>query len=46
LDEGQIVERGTHEELIEHRGVYASLYTKQLLEQEIESIGVAIDESP
>lgn len=39
LDEGRVVERGRHDELIRNRGLYASLYTKQLLEQEIESIG-------
>jgi ATP-binding cassette subfamily B protein len=28
LDHGHIVERGTHDELIHHQGVYASLYEK------------------
>jgi ATP-binding cassette, subfamily B, multidrug efflux pump len=32
LDEGRIVERGTHGELVEHGGLYADLYRQQLLE--------------
>jgi ATP-binding cassette subfamily B protein len=35
LDEGRIVERGTHDELIEYGGLYAELYEKQLLEEEL-----------
>jgi ATP-binding cassette subfamily B protein len=30
LDEGRIAERGTHAELLEARGLYASLYREQL----------------
>jgi ATP-binding cassette subfamily B protein len=29
LDHGRIVERGTHEELLDHDGLYASLYRQQ-----------------
>jgi ATP-binding cassette subfamily B protein len=36
LREGQIVERGTHEELLTPGSYYADLYQKQLLEQELE----------
>jgi ATP-binding cassette, subfamily B, multidrug efflux pump len=36
LREGQIIERGTHEELIERGGYYNDLYNKQLLEEELE----------
>jgi ATP-binding cassette, subfamily B, multidrug efflux pump len=35
LKEGSIVERGTHESLMELQGVYADLYQKQLLEEEL-----------
>jgi ATP-binding cassette, subfamily B, multidrug efflux pump len=35
LKEGMIVERGTHESLMELQGVYADLYQKQLLEEEL-----------
>jgi ATP-binding cassette subfamily B protein len=35
LDEGQIIERGTHEELLAFAGEYADLYERQLLEEEL-----------
>ncbi len=37
LDDGRIVEEGTHEELLSLGGTYATLLRRQLLEQEIES---------
>jgi ATP-binding cassette, subfamily B, multidrug efflux pump len=37
LDGGRIVERGTHEQLVVRDGPYASLYRKQLLEEELEA---------
>src|ERR1051325_10924254 len=38
LDDGRIVERGTHEMLVAKDGYYAELYRKQTLEEEIEEI--------
>jgi ATP-binding cassette subfamily B protein len=35
LDQGRIVERGTHDDLIRQAGVYAELHKKQLLEEEL-----------
>jgi ATP-binding cassette subfamily B multidrug efflux pump len=35
LDEGQIVERGTHDELVRANGAYAELHRTQLLEDEL-----------
>ena len=37
LDDGEIIERGTHEELLKLEGEYADLYQRQLLEEEIEA---------
>jgi len=36
LKDGQILERGTHEELLARADYYADLYQKQLLEEELE----------
>ena len=33
LGEGQIIEEGTHEELLEYNGLYRELYEKQQLEE-------------
>ena len=38
LDNGSIVERGTHEELVQKGGIYADLHEKQLLERELEEL--------
>jgi ATP-binding cassette subfamily B multidrug efflux pump len=35
LEDGQIAERGTHDSLIARGGIYAELYEKQLLEEEL-----------
>ena len=37
LDQGKVVERGTHDELVRRAGLYAGLYRKQQLEAELEA---------
>lgn len=38
LDEGRIVERGDHQNLLDQNGLYADFYRKQLLEAEISAL--------
>ncbi len=38
LDQGHVAERGTHEELLRHRGIYAAMYERQLLEEQLENL--------
>jgi ATP-binding cassette subfamily B protein len=38
IEHGEIVEQGTHSELVANGGYYADLYQKQLLEEELETI--------
>ena len=39
LDDGEIMERGTHEELLSINGAYKNLYDKQLLEEKLTKEG-------
>jgi len=38
LEDGTVVEQGTHDELLENEGHYSVMYNKQLLEQELAEI--------
>ena len=37
MERGRVVQRGTHSELVDEEGLYADLYEKQLLEEEIQA---------
>ena len=37
LRDGHVVERGDHDQLVSHDGVYAAMYRKQLLEEELQA---------
>jgi ATP-binding cassette subfamily B protein len=38
MEHGEIVQRGTHDTLVNEEGLYADLYEKQLLEEEIQAL--------
>lgn len=40
MDKGEIVERGTHQELLAYDGLYARLYNQQFLQQALEELPV------
>ncbi len=46
IDDGRIVERGTHEDLVRRDGAYATLLRRQLLRQEVEADGEGVLAGP
>ncbi len=38
LEDGHIAERGSHEELLQHNGIYAAIHERQLLEEQLEGM--------
>jgi ATP-binding cassette subfamily B protein len=38
LDDGRVAEQGTHDQLISHNGIYADIYQRQNLSQELETL--------
>ncbi|NIO08341.1 MAG: hypothetical protein GTO40_10170 [Deltaproteobacteria bacterium] len=38
LDEGEVVERGDHQALIQRGGIYADLFQQQQLSEELEQL--------
>ena len=44
LDKGQIIERGTHKELLTMNGVYANMHERQQLEEEFKHYSTEISE--
>ncbi len=38
LKDGMVAESGTHESLIQQEGIYADIYFKQLLEEELKEL--------
>ena len=46
LDEGQVAERGTHDELLRKKGIYAAMWNRQREAEEAREILKQIEEEP
>jgi len=46
MDKGQLVEQGTHEQLIEHAGLYKSLYETQFRQEKMPQVKHPAEEDP
>ena len=38
LEDGRIAEQGTHQELVDRNGIYAAMYRRQHLSQELDTL--------
>jgi len=38
IEDGRIAEKGTHQELVDRNGIYAAMYRRQYLSQELDTL--------
>jgi ATP-binding cassette subfamily B protein len=46
LDQGRIIDRGTHDELVARGGLYTAMYRRQLLAEELQDDDASAEQSP